>query len=168
MSANNNQQSYQDLRQYLLSYFELHASQRLKTFNFFIIFCTLIATGYISVIKENDIAFLAIIFGFLISFFSFIFWKLDSRNRRLIWNTEEALKLLECNSCIEYKDGTFSPIQIFNYEAEQRKKVNINIHWLSWKYHYSFSQCFNLVFFIMGVLGILAAIYATWLIFSCK
>jgi len=65
--------------------FQMHSSQRLTTFNFYIVISSVITTALISTFqKDYKVPLLGIPIGLLLSFFSFIFWKLDSRNRSLL------------------------------------------------------------------------------------
>jgi len=82
-------QQISDQRQYVWNYFKLHASQRLITFNFYIVISTAIAAGYIVALGVNSIPVLVILLSFTISLLSFIFWKLDVRNKLLIKNADD-------------------------------------------------------------------------------
>lgn len=89
------QELRKELRQYAWAYFDRHAEQRLKTFNFYLILCGVIVAGLFSFTRNLDDLPNAWPLPFLLSFVSFIFWKLDVRNRDLTKHSEEALKLLE-------------------------------------------------------------------------
>src|SRR5258708_18441824 len=82
-------------REYTWSYFALHADQRIKTFNFFLIVAGLLAGGITTLLKDNGYARLVSPFGVLLTIFSFVFWKLDYRNKQLVKNAEEAIKYLD-------------------------------------------------------------------------
>jgi hypothetical protein len=82
-----------ELRGYAWAYFDRHAEQRLKTFNFYLILCGAIIAGLVSQ-KSTELLPYSLL-RFLLSFVSFIFWKLDVRNHDLTKHSEEALKLLE-------------------------------------------------------------------------
>lgn len=147
-------------RQYVWNYFQLHASQRLITFNFYIVISTAIAAGYIVALGVNSIPVLAILLGFTITLLSFIFWKLDVRNKLLIKNAEEALRYLEA---LTYKPGDKNEsnvLKIFTYEEEQTNKMKTSRSFWPWKNHYSYSKCFNIVFAVFGILGLIGTVYA--------
>jgi hypothetical protein len=148
-----------NVRQYVWNYFQLHASQRLTTFNFYIIIATVVATGYVTLLSEDHLPILGITLGLLLTFLSFIFWKLDTRNKQLIKNAEDALKLLEEEYAKE-KDGKPNILRIFTYEEYQTNIIKRRRSFWIWKKYYSYSNCFNLVFLTFGALGILAAIYS--------
>lgn len=86
-----------DTREYAWKYWAYHAEQRLKTFNFFILFTSVLIAGSISLLKEPSSPLLAISAGILLIFFSFSFWQLDSRNRNLIKHSEYVLVEIEKN-----------------------------------------------------------------------
>lgn len=164
MIENFDEQQISDQRQYFWNYFQLHASQRLTTFKFYITISTIISTGYVATVAVSVIPTLAILLGFTLSLLSFIFWKLDSRNKQLIKNAEEALKYLERLPCfsnsIPTNKNVASVLKIFTYEEEQTNRMRKNKSFWSWRNVYSYSECFNMVFAIFGFLGFFGVIYA--------
>jgi hypothetical protein len=85
-----------DLRKQAWDYFQLHASQRLTTFNFYIVISSLLTTGLLGTFqKDYKTPFLGAGLGALLTFLSFVFWKLDERNKLLIKNAESALRHFE-------------------------------------------------------------------------
>ena len=82
-----------ELRQQAWDYFEMHGNQRLTTFNFYILISSVVATALFTVLTSSAprIGWLP---GGLLIFFSFVFYKLDSRNAELIKGAEAALKYL--------------------------------------------------------------------------
>jgi len=149
-----------DMRLYAWDYFQIHASQRLTTFNFYLIISTVIGTGYFMSLKEGIISPIGIILGLLLSFLSFIFWKLDVRNRQMIKNAEDALKYLERQLNLKKNDSEPHILQIFCYEEYQIKNSKQSKSFWPWRTYYSYSACFNLVFIIVGFLGFVGAIYS--------
>jgi hypothetical protein len=150
-----------DFRQYAWDYFHYHASQRLTTFNFYIIICTLGATGYVAAIKEERTEPFGIFMGLLLIVLSFIFWKLDLRNKQLIENAEDALKHLESETVLQETPESPHVLKIFTYEEAQTNRAKKKPKsFRLWKPHYSYSNCFNVIFFVFGALGLLAALYA--------
>src|ERR1700743_2881425 len=81
-------------RTYAWSYFSLHATQRLQAFQFFITLITALIAGFAAFAKSDLYRWLSVI-CFLVSFLSFIFWKLECRTKELVKNGEEALKYLD-------------------------------------------------------------------------
>ncbi|MFA6191716.1 MAG: hypothetical protein WC665_05120 [Sulfurimonas sp.] len=131
-------------RNYAWQYFTTHAEQRLKTFHFFIIIMTLLIGTIFTLIKLEN-TFLIILMAALMSFFSFIFWKLDQRNRELINHAQCALKKIEKKS----------NIKLFLEESEKTEKQKEAKKDSSFfNRHYSYSDCFNSVFKLFGIGGI--------------
>ncbi len=160
MSESYEGQQISDQRQYVWNYFQLHASQRLITFNYYIIISTAIIAGYIVTVGMNSIPMLAMLLGFTIGLLSFIFWKLDVRNKQMIKNAEEALKYLEALTYTPGNTKEANVLKIFTYEEEQTNMIKKSKSYWLWKNHYSYSKCFNIVFVVFGILGLLGTVYA--------
>ncbi|MBA7670553.1 hypothetical protein ES703_78699 [subsurface metagenome] len=148
------------------NYFQFHASQRLITFNFYIVISTAIAAGYIVTVGMNSIRMLAILLGFIISLLSFLFWKLDVRNKQMIKNAEEALKYLEALTYTPRNTKESNVLKIFTYEEEQTNRMKRSKSFWPWKNHYSYSKCFNIVFAVFGILGFFGVVYAIAISFT--
>lgn len=149
-----------DLRSYVWDYFQLHAAQRLTTFNFYIALSTLITTGlFASFHKSFQVPSLGIVLGLLLMVFSFVFFKLEQRNRHLIWHGEEALKRLENDFAVE-EGVKASELKVFVNEEEKTKaqKHSRGAVRNIWTYPYSYSNCFNIVFWVFALLGLTGAV----------
>lgn len=145
--CDHNKFSLKDKQDYAWNYFQLHAEQRLKTFHFYIIIMTLLIGAIFTLTKVNSIFYIVPI-GLLITFFSFIFWKLDLRNKELIHNAETHLKDLEKKGGIPlFIDETK------NTDTKDPKNPSILYQ------HYTFSKSFNLVFFSFSVIGMIVSLY---------
>lgn len=154
-----NNTSMEHLRKYIWDYFELHAKQRLTTFNYYIVISTLIATGYLIVIK--DIPILSLILSIILILLSLIFWKLDIRNKQLINNSENALKYIESKDAIGDKNNDEPHIlNIFRYEEKQTSKMKREKTIWFWRRVYTYSTCLNAVFIIFALLGLFGVIYS--------
>lgn len=153
---------YKEQREYLWNYFQLHSSQRLTTFNFYIVFSTVLATGNLNVMIKSDFWFIGTILGLMLTFLSFIFWTIDSRNRQLIKNAETALRFIEEKITItnENEVDRENILQIFTYEDRQTKALRAKKSFRFWTNIYSYSVSFNLVFAVFGTMGIVSAIYS--------
>ena len=135
------------LRKQAWEYFQLHASQRLTTFNFYLAVCTAIAAGEVaSFHREFNFPALRVVFGALLVVFSFVFWKLDERNRLLIKNAEAALKFFE-----EQDSKEVQPAHVFRREEIITAEMKSQGKWLL-----SYSVCFRVVFVVFGVIGVLS------------
>ncbi len=137
-------------REYAWKYFSLHAEQ-LKTFHFFVVLSTVISGAILTIVKDVSNVSYATPMCYLLAFLAFIFWKLDQRNRGLIKHGESVLKEIEDN--IELSGEKMKSVRLFtNEEVITYKKKHIPntplIH-----AHFSYTNCFNWVFFVFGVGG---------------
>ena len=138
-----------EARDYAWKYFQFHAEQRLKTFNFYLIIATVLSGGLFSILTNDTFPYKqwCSLLGFLLFFISFIFWRLERRNRQLVDNGEMALKHLDSqwNLSDEHKS-----LEIFERDNEAMEyihfipKVGIRLR---------YSICFNLVYFTFGIFG---------------
>ena len=157
MSESENEK-HKDLCQRSWDYFEIHAAQRLTTFNFYIVLSSVIASALFTILPNSQASHVSCILGFLLIFFSFIFWKLDSRNKDLIKGAEAAIKYFERNSDI--KDANEEPhvTKIFLREefltSKRRQKKSI----FFWKNYLSYSNCFNIIFIVFGSVGLVGIV----------
>src|SRR4030042_5307441 len=83
-----------EMREYSWNYFIAFAEARLSTFRFYLIFCTILIAGLAALLSTNQ-KWLAISLSLLLSFLSFIYWKVDIRHKLLIKHAERALEFLE-------------------------------------------------------------------------
>lgn len=145
-----------ELREHAWKYFALHSDQRLRTFNFFLILAAVVLGGLLTYLKDANIPQFAAVGGFLLTFMSFIFWKLDCRNRELIRHSENALKTIEA----DLPEGMVADaLKLFSQEerATNQLKAAQRLSWHPmtwWRVHYSYSACFGLVFLCFALLGL--------------
>ena len=136
-------------------HFEIHAEQRLKMFQFYITISTALLGGGVLLMRTDQHAIALILLGFLASFFSFVFWKLEVRTRVLVKNSEDAINFLDSSWDIPDVNGQPSPLKLFtrdDFRTQRRKRCCT--HW-----YFSYHRCFVLVFIIIGILGLLGMIY---------
>jgi ABC-type multidrug transport system fused ATPase/permease subunit len=156
--AKDKNSSNESLRQYVWNYFQVHAAQRLTTFNFYILISTLIATGFLIVISGMPI--LALLLSVILMVLSLVFWKLDVRNKQLVRTAEAGLKYLEGKD--EIADKTSEPhiLNVFRYEEAQTNKLRAEkVKWI-WNRVFTYSTCFNIVFVVFAVLGLFGVIFS--------
>lgn len=164
----NSNLSLNDLRQYAWDYFQLHARQRMLLFNFFVVFATILSTGLVSTFKlTSDAHPIGAILGLLLVCISFIFWKLDERNKFLTKHGERALKYLESQSNVCSKGDEPPPIQLFISEEWRTKQLRATQKsWPPWKRQISHSQSLNFLFSLYGVIGLVGAVVSIVLCFA--
>ena len=135
-------------------YFEMHASQRLETFNFYIVLSSVIATATFTILPSSQASRVSWLLGLLLIFLSFVFWKLDSRNKDLIKGAEAAIKYFEQNSDLNDDGEEPHVAKIFLREefltSKRRRKKSV----FFWKNYLSYSNCFNIIFINFGLAGL--------------
>lgn len=142
-----------ELRDYAWKYFDRHAEQRLKTFNFYILLCGGIIAGLATVLREPGKEWLAVALASLSAIVSFVFWKLDNRTRFLIKHSEEALKFIEDDMADLGNEALNVPhrCKLFRREKHEQGKCG--------PAEYSYTTCFRWVFAIFGWGGAILAAY---------
>ena len=82
-------------KNYLWQHFVFNAEQRLKAFNFFVIFSVFANGGAFSAIEKQTHGALLMLIGAFISFLSVVFWLVDSRSHYLLGLAVPGLKEFE-------------------------------------------------------------------------
>jgi hypothetical protein len=159
-SSNEVGTAQKDLRDYAWNYFQLHANQRLAAFNFYIALSTVVSTGlFASFHKDFGAPSLTIILGSLLIGLSFVFWRLDGRNKELLHHAEEALKAFEAS--IAEDSVTSTEAKVFTNEAKATTEIKARRKGLRKLNPYTVSNCFRTVFglfTLIGVFGVVAAV----------
>jgi hypothetical protein len=163
--------SIKKIRDYTWKYFALHADQRIKTFNFYILLTTFAVGGMLTILKDatdSTRTWLLSPIAFLLAFLSYIFWKLDERNRRLVRHGGAALKLLEdLDATLPPNEGNVPHLlRILTSEEHSTKQLPRHPQADLIEAHMTYSQCFNAVFLVIGASSVVAGFAA--LIFKIK
>ena len=135
-------------------YFQQHAQQRIGYFNFFLLFSSFLTAAFVAVLKEYRtlLAVMGIAIGLMQTVISFIFWKIDERNKILTKKAENAIKELE-REC-KALDMSFPTIFCTEEkETELQKKLDIKNRRGIFSKHISHSKSFKMIFQVFGVLG---------------
>lgn len=153
------------MREHAWSYFQLHAQQRLTVFNFYIVLAGALTAGLVaSLPRAEEQTALPVALGSLLLFFSFVFARLDVRNRTLIKNAEGGLRQIESSWAAERGEKvTALPAAVFSRDechVQAAKKRNVFLSVFS--SHLSFSDCFRFTFASFAILGLGTVIYAVW------
>lgn len=147
------------LRKQAWDYFVTHASQRMSIFNFYIALSSVTVTTYFASFKsDSNIANQRWVLSCLLSLFAFIFWKLDERNKFLIKNAERALKHFEALDSGDAATKVFTQEECETKRRRQGEKGLKRI--LFWRLTLTYSECFNSVFILFGLVGIAGIIQA--------
>jgi uncharacterized membrane protein len=141
-------------------YFIQHAQQRVQHFNYFIIYSSLLTTGAITCLQPNIKAYsLGIGIGLIQLFVSFVFNKLDDRNRFLIKHAENIIKNIEKQTI--GTNHNFYPLftleENLTNKLAQLKKKNIISRPISHKTAYS---SIYLVFGIIGFIYFIISVFS--------
>jgi hypothetical protein len=151
-----NEELQKSMRTYAWGYFVQHAEQRLKTFNFYVLFCTVIIGAFATLTSKNGSHTTYCVLPLLLPIFSFVFYKLDERTKMLIRNSEQALKYLDTLSLKDHPDAecVLSLIKI-----DENQTDNLPAYPLFNGGYFSYSRVFRWVFYLMSIIGILGVIY---------
>ncbi|WP_155945670.1 hypothetical protein [Metapseudomonas resinovorans] len=131
---------------YAWRYFEIHSSQRMTLFNYFLIISGVISSGIAAAIQgAQGIAFLGGALGALLSLFSFVFWKLDQRTATLVKLAETVLTSAE--------EGMEEEFRIFteNNVGLRSKIFDFGPQW-------TYGKSFRFTFVVMGLVGVVSAV----------
>ena len=152
-----------DQRDYAWSYFQLHANQRMSSFNFFVVIAALLTTGMARTFdKDFEFYLIGVILGAGLSVVSFTFWKLDQRVRFLVKHAEETLKKLED---VYVPEGESEQIgqqvaKLFSTEEQKTHEIRSTKTINPWKWHLSYSDCFGVVYVVFALLGLVGSTIA--------
>jgi hypothetical protein len=154
-----------EARSYAWGYFEVHADQRMKLFNFFLILSGVIV-GAVPAVRSMEpgtrtVAFLPL----LLVLVAFIFWRLEQRTRLLVKNGEEALKFLDKQWPVEpSSDGSPHPLRLLERDDYLTEKLK-ECWWAKCGVPVTYAKSFRLAYLIIGGLGLLMF---GWLWFVAK
>ena len=141
----------------------LHARQRLTTVNFYLVVATgLTAAAVASFDERFGFPGLALPAGLLLSLLSYAFWRLDFRNRELIWAAEAALRSMECQNRVDEGKGD-PPLEcLFAREYRQSEERKRTTTWKTYLVPHTYSHVFNVLFGSFLLIGLLIAVVALW------
>ena len=152
----------QRLRDYAWKYFALHAEQRMKTFHFYILLSSALVVGFINGIKDSKNYLLFSVLGLLLTLVSFLFKKLDQRNKELIRNGEQALKFLDEQEKLSDNNGEPSILKIFAHDDLKMKEKLDKFSYSSFlKYIFGGFEFLGIVFVIYCLIMFLINIYSS-------
>jgi hypothetical protein len=127
-------------------YFAFHAQQRQTVFNFFLILIGASVAAYASTLAKADGShdYFHSVLGLLVVVSSFLFWRLDKRNSRLVKLAEDPLK--------KFENRLTERTQIADMTILSRADTKIESGILS--NFESFSQIYRMVFMLAGAGGL--------------
>jgi hypothetical protein len=141
----------QSFRDYAWGYFALHSEQRMKTFHFYILLATALVGTVGLLIKTGELHQWMAAFGFLLVFFSFVFWKFDQRTRHLIKHAEAALAFLDQQHELADQNGLPHPLKLFAHEAAVTSRLEL---FPLANAHFSYARCLRWIFSMFALIGL--------------
>ena len=141
-------------------HFQQHAQQKILYLNYFVLFSTILSTGLISTFQNNfQMPVLGIGIGLIQVFLSYIFCKIDERNKFLTKHSETSLISIETF----YKEKFGSQFHLFSSEKtetdilkESDKKINY------FKRQLSHGKAYRIIFITFAIIGILGICISTY------
>lgn len=134
------------------NYFQLHATQRMSLFNFFIILASLLTTGIVTTSQDKfGIEHLPVVLSLMLIVLSVVFWKLDGRVKFLLKHVEDVLKNVEASTKGNKEEDMFCIFTGEEKKTNRLKKDNCMLHPVN--YHLSYSKCLGSVYLFFGLLG---------------
>jgi len=148
-------------RDYVWKYFEMHAAQRMKIFNFYLILSGFTIGGFFTLQKQFlGYKWLSIL-PFLQFFLTVVFWLLEVRTKQLVKNGENALK--ELDNQLDYDIERINA-EIFNlFQNDDRIMDGSKKLWFIKLSKYSYSDCFNAVFLVFLLLSLITGIMCLYI-----
>lgn len=135
-------------------YFQQHAQQRVSYFNFFIVFSSVLTTGYVSSFQKSyGLPGVGIGVSLIQLFVAFIFIKIDQRNSRLIKHAENAIKKFEEAGASAMTFPLFTS-EDQETKLEQQKNQSTFIFFQHFTHGRSFRWIYSF-FLLLGLTGII-------------
>jgi hypothetical protein len=144
-----------EYRDYAWNYFSLHADHRLRVFNFFVVFTTILVSTFATLVAQKGLRREYALLPASLIFFSFLFLKLELRIKALVKNGEEALKYLDA-ACLDDIDG---PLSLFHNDDRKTKELPL---WPLTVGHFSYARVFIWVYrfsFLVGLVGLVVCLW---------
>lgn len=154
--------SDESLRVQAWEFMQMQAAQRLQTFYFYVVICVALTAGISTGLKPSEPnPWVVLMASLLLMFFSFIFFKLDMRNRFLIQGAEAAIKEFEKTSELENDNGAPHFVKRFLREEHETHVECAKPCQFIWQRHFTYTTCFKCVFWgfsLLGATGTFAAV----------
>jgi hypothetical protein len=147
------------LRQQAWAYFALHAQQRLMTLNFYLVLASaLTAATVASFQREFQFPLVRVPAGLMLALFSFVFWRIDRRNRWLIRHAEAALTAYELGHKADDWSQELPPECLFAHERRDAKRRKERRRWWHRLLPQSYSEAFGFLFIAFFLTGMICAV----------
>jgi hypothetical protein len=151
-----------EARTYAWGYFALHADQRMKLFNFFLILSGLILGAFPAVKGIAAGSRVVSLLPLLLVLAAFVFWRLEERTRRLVKNAETALRFLDNEWPLEpLSDQTPHYLCLFERDDYLTGLLK-GRWWMRRLVPISYADNFRIVYLMVGGAGLVLAAWV-WL-----
>lgn len=151
-----------DARTYAWGYFALHADQRMKLFNFFLILSGLILSAFPAVRGMAAGTKVVALLPLLLVLTAFVFWRLEERTRRLVKIGEDALRFLDEQWSLEtLPDKTPHYLRLLERDDYLMKVVKKR-WWAKRLVPISYADSFRIAYLMIGGVGLVLAAWV-WL-----
>jgi len=155
-----------ETRDYAWKYFALHADQRLRAFNFYLLIVAVVLGGLLAYLKDARSPAYAAPAGMLLTVLSYIFWRLDIRSQEFIKHAEEVLQAIERDIPVEQIPEGLRLFLGEDAKTEVLRQQQGTPGWnpVSWvRGHYGYYACFKATFAIFALLGIALGVLVLFL-----
>lgn len=133
------------------NYFSLHSNQRIQLLNFYIVIESLFVTGMFAIVQmENSNLLINICVCLAVILFSFVFWSLDVRTKKLIKHSENAFKFIE----EKYKGTIEEKLLLFTTEFKNTSEKSF--------LNFTYSKMFNVTYLFFTAIGIGGLIFSVF------
>ncbi len=140
--------------QQVWNHFQLHATQRMSTFNFFIIISALVTTALVATYqKDFEFTIARYILSSSLIVVSIIFWKLDQRVQYFIHHAEEVLIEVETQMVNQATDYEYCPVFKLEAKSTNNKLARDKVWRGIFRENMSYSECFVVIYFLFGTIG---------------
>lgn len=151
-----------EARTYVWGYFALHADQRMKLFNFFLILSGLILGAFPAVRGMVPGVRAVALLPLLLALAAFIFWRLEERTRGLVKNGEDALRFLDEQWSVDATLPDKTPHYLRLIERDDyHMKLLKERWWANRLVPISYSNNFRIVYLVMAGFGLILAAWVS-------
>lgn len=137
-------------------YFQIHAEQRLRTFQFYVTISIALIGGGVWLAAQGEKHVLIVITGLLIVVVTFVFAKVERRCRLLVKNAENAIIYFLELSDLPDVNGLPHPFKLFQRDdalVEEEPKGILGLR------HFSYRRCFRWIFISVTIVGVYFVVY---------
>lgn len=141
-------------------HFQQHAQQRILYFNYFVVFSTILTTGLVTTFQANfQGRFLGVGLGVIQAFLSYVFWKIDDRNRFITKHSESIIREIETTNTNKYNLFTREEtLTLEQFESDKSK-------WF-WDRQITHGKSYKIIFlsfFFIGLIGSVVSLTSNFL-----